>query len=80
MTSSGELREDMWAKYASLPGEDGGERVRHQARQPSHRPSSMLGDAVLAREVMAARLLEKGVYVTGFFYPVAQGARASGCR
>ena len=29
----------------------------------------MLGDAVLA-QVMAARLLEKGVYVTGFFYPV----------
>jgi len=29
----------------------------------------MLGDAVLA-QTMAARLLEKGVYVIGFFYPV----------
>lgn len=29
----------------------------------------MLGDAVLAQR-MAARMLEKGVYVTGFFYPV----------
>ena len=29
----------------------------------------MLGDAVLAQK-MAARLLEKGVYVIGFFYPV----------
>lgn len=29
----------------------------------------MLGDAVLSQE-MAARLLEKGVYVIGFFYPV----------
>ena len=29
----------------------------------------MLGDAVLAQR-MAARLLEKGVYVVGFFYPV----------
>jgi glycine C-acetyltransferase len=29
----------------------------------------MLGDAVLAQK-MAASLLEKGVYVIGFFYPV----------
>ena len=29
----------------------------------------MLGDAVLAQQ-MAARLLEKGIYVIGFFYPV----------
>ena len=29
----------------------------------------MLGDAVLAQKV-AARMLEKGVYVIGFFYPV----------
>lgn len=29
----------------------------------------MLGEAVLAQE-MAARMLEKGVYVVGFFYPV----------
>jgi glycine C-acetyltransferase len=34
----------------------------------------MLGDAALAQN-MAARLLEKGVYVIGFFYPVVpQGA------
>jgi glycine C-acetyltransferase len=34
----------------------------------------MLGEAVLAQKV-AARLLEKGVYVIGFFYPVVpQGA------
>jgi glycine C-acetyltransferase len=29
----------------------------------------MLGDAVLA-QTMAARMLEKGVYVIGFFFPV----------
>ncbi|MEB2297629.1 MAG: aminotransferase class I/II-fold pyridoxal phosphate-dependent enzyme, partial [Ignavibacteria bacterium] len=29
----------------------------------------MLGDAVLSQK-MAARLLEKGIYVIGFFYPV----------
>ena len=29
----------------------------------------MLGDALLAQK-MAARMLEKGVYVIGFFYPV----------
>ena len=29
----------------------------------------MLGDAVLAQK-MAARMLEKGIYVVGFFYPV----------
>jgi len=29
----------------------------------------MLGDAVLAQKV-AVRLLEKGVYAIGFFYPV----------
>jgi glycine C-acetyltransferase len=29
----------------------------------------MLGDAVLAQK-MAAKMLEKGVYVIGFFYPV----------
>jgi glycine C-acetyltransferase len=29
----------------------------------------MLGDAMLSQE-MAARLLEKGIYVIGFFYPV----------
>jgi glycine C-acetyltransferase len=29
----------------------------------------MIGDAALSQK-MAARLLEKGVYVIGFFYPV----------
>ena len=34
----------------------------------------MLGDAALAQR-FAARMLEKGIYVTGFFYPVVpQGA------
>jgi glycine C-acetyltransferase len=34
----------------------------------------MLGDAALAQK-FAARMLEKGVYVIGFFFPVvAQGA------
>jgi glycine C-acetyltransferase len=34
----------------------------------------MLGDAALSQKV-AARMLEKGVYVIGFFYPVVpQGA------
>jgi glycine C-acetyltransferase len=35
----------------------------------------MLGDAVLAQK-MAARLLEKGVYVVGFFYPVVPQGKA----
>ena len=35
----------------------------------------MLGDAVLAQK-MAARLLEKGVYVIGFFYPVVPQGKA----
>lgn len=44
--------------------------------QPGSHPiiPIMLGDAVLAQQ-MAARLLEKGVYAVGFFYPVVpQGA------
>ena len=35
----------------------------------------MLGDAVLAQK-MAARMLEKGVYVVGFFYPVVPKGQA----
>jgi glycine C-acetyltransferase len=35
----------------------------------------MLGDAVLAQK-MAAKLLEKGVYVIGFFYPVVPMGQA----
>jgi glycine C-acetyltransferase len=35
----------------------------------------MLGDAVLAQQ-MAARLLEKGVYVIGFSYPVVPKGKA----
>ena len=35
----------------------------------------MLGDAVLAQE-MAARLLDRGVYVVGFFYPVVPKGQA----
>jgi len=35
----------------------------------------MLGDAVIAQE-MADRLLEKGVYVIGFFYPVVPHGKA----
>jgi glycine C-acetyltransferase len=35
----------------------------------------MLGDAKLAQEI-AARLLEEGVYVVGFFYPVVPKGEA----
>jgi glycine C-acetyltransferase len=35
----------------------------------------MLGDAVLAQK-MAARMLEKGVYVVGFFFPVVPKGEA----
>jgi len=35
----------------------------------------MLGDAKVAAE-MAARLLERGVYVIGFFYPVVAEGKA----
>jgi glycine C-acetyltransferase len=35
----------------------------------------MLGEARLAQE-MAARLYERGIYVTGFFYPVVPQGQA----
>jgi glycine C-acetyltransferase len=35
----------------------------------------MIGDAVLAHR-MAARLLEKGIYVVGFSYPVVPKGKA----
>ena len=35
----------------------------------------MLGDAVLAQE-MAAKLLERGIYVIGFSYPVVPEGKA----
>jgi glycine C-acetyltransferase len=35
----------------------------------------MLGDAVLAQKV-ASRMLEKGVYVVGFFFPVVPRGKA----
>jgi glycine C-acetyltransferase len=35
----------------------------------------MLGDAVLAQK-MSARLLEKGIYAIGFFYPVVPQGKA----
>ena len=35
----------------------------------------MLGDAVLAQK-FAARMLEKGIYVVGFFYPVVPQGKA----
>lgn len=68
LTSSGELRERLWANTRRF-------REKMASKGFDIRPGShpivpiMLGDAVLA-QVMAARLLEKGVYVTGFFYPV----------
>ena len=68
LTSSGELREKLWANTRRF-------REMMAARGFDIRPGIhpivpiMLGDAVLA-QVMAARLLEKGIYVTGFFYPV----------
>ena len=68
LTSSGELREKLWANTRRF-------REKMAAKGFDIKPGShpivpiMLGDAVLA-QVMAARLLEKGVYVTGFFYPV----------
>jgi glycine C-acetyltransferase len=35
----------------------------------------MLGDAALAQK-MAARMLEKGIYVIGFFFPVVPKGQA----
>jgi len=45
--------------------------VKHFQIKPGTHPivPIMLGDAVIAQK-MAARMLEKGVYVIGFFYPV----------
>jgi glycine C-acetyltransferase len=44
---------------------------------PGHHPiiPVMLGDAVLAQE-MAARMLEQGVYVVGFSFPVVPKGQA----
>jgi len=44
---------------------------------PGHHPiiPVMLGDALLAQE-MAARMLEKGIYVVGFSYPVVPKGQA----
>ena len=68
LTSSDGLREKLWANTRRF-------REKMAAKGFDIRPGShpivpiMLGDAVLA-QIMAARLLEKGGYVTGFFYPV----------
>ncbi|MEW6160268.1 MAG: glycine C-acetyltransferase [Verrucomicrobiota bacterium] len=49
---------------------EGLERIGLQIKPGTHPiVPIMLGDAVLAQK-MAARLLEKGIYVIGFFYPV----------
>ncbi len=68
LMNSNELREKLWHNTKRFREEmtAAGFNIK-----PGVHPIApiMLGDAVLAQK-MAARLLEKGIYVTGFFYPV----------
>ncbi|MBP7948371.1 MAG: glycine C-acetyltransferase [Verrucomicrobiales bacterium] len=70
---SGELRQRLWdnTRLWCRLLRDGGFEV-HEGRHPI--VPVMLGDAKIAQE-MARRLLDRGVYAIGFFYPVVpQGA------
>ncbi|MBA3608455.1 MAG: aminotransferase class I/II-fold pyridoxal phosphate-dependent enzyme, partial [Chthoniobacterales bacterium] len=68
LTASTELRDKLEAntKYFRAALTDRGLTIK-----PGAHPivPIMLGDATLSQE-FAARMLEKGVYVVGFFYPV----------
>jgi len=68
ITSSGELRERLMANTRRF--RDGMAKLGFQIK-PGEHPivPIMLGDARLAQS-MAARMLEKGIYGIGFFYPV----------
>jgi glycine C-acetyltransferase len=68
LMGSGELREKLWANTRRFREKMA---VKGFRIKPGSHPivPIMLGDAVLA-QVMAARLLEKGIYVIGFFFPV----------
>lgn len=68
LMSSNELREKLWKNTRRFREEmtANGFNIK-----PGEHPivPIMLGDAVLAQK-MAAKLLEKGIYAVGFFYPV----------
>lgn len=68
ISSSGELRERLMANTRRF--REGMAKLGFQIK-PGEHPivPIMLGDARLAQS-MAARMLEKGIYVIGFFYPV----------
>ena len=74
LMASGELRDKLWANTRRFRSKmaTAGFNIK-----PGEHPICpiMLGDARLAQE-MAARLLEKGVYVIGFFFPVVPKGEA----
>ena len=68
LMESGDLREKLWANTRRFRE---GMAANGFAIKPGSHPivPIMLGDAALAQK-MAARMLEKGIYVIGFFFPV----------
>jgi len=74
LMESGDLREKLWANTRRFRE---GMAANGFAIKPGSHPivPIMLGDAVLAQK-MAARMLEKGIYVIGFFFPVVPKGQA----
>jgi glycine C-acetyltransferase len=74
LEESTQLRDRLWENTAYFRAQM---TERGFAIKPGEHPivPIMLGDAVLAQK-MAAALLEKGVYVIGFFYPVVPKGEA----
>ena len=72
------LRDKLRRQHTLVPPGHRHGRLRHQARHASIVPI-MVHDAEKAQQ-LAARLLELGVYVVGFFFPSCRAARpASAC-
>jgi glycine C-acetyltransferase len=74
LMESGDLREKLWANTRRFRE---GMAANGFAIKPGSHPivPIMLGDAALAQK-MAARMLEKGIYVIGFFFPVVPKGQA----
>jgi glycine C-acetyltransferase len=74
LESAGDLRERVQETHALFPRADDEGGFRHQAGRASDRA----GDDLRREEGagMAAGLLEEGIYVTGFFYPVVPQGQA----
>lgn len=69
------FRQQMVLHGFDIPGGTAGQPRPDAPAYPHPICPVMLGDAVLAQR-MAAKMLEKGVYVVGFFYPVVPQGKA----